>query len=221
MKVTIPESINDIALHQFQKYDLLLKRTDLTDEQFNVRKIEIFTGLDRKRIPLLSQKDYSEILILIDKALEQTTEFQPTFKIKDVEFGFIPNFDKITAGEYRDLTLYSQDIENMHKLMAVLFRPIKKRKWYQWFYKRNKYKIVEYNGTEKRAEVMKYMPLSIVNGALVFFSNLANELIEYTQKYTTEEQARESTPATTSKNGGGMLRFLKCARAKFGSWIRF
>ncbi|MEY3499631.1 MAG: hypothetical protein RL308_1300 [Bacteroidota bacterium] len=222
MKITIPESINDIALHQFQKYDLLLKRTDLTDEQFNVRKIEIFTGLERQRIPLLSQKDYSEILILIDKALEQTTEFQPTFKIKDVEFGFIPNFDKITAGEYRDLTLYSQDVAEMHKLMAVLFRPIKKkRKWYQWFYKRNNYKIVEYNGTEKRAEVMKYMPLSIVNGALVFFSNLANELIEYTQKYTTEEQARANTPATTLKNGGGMRQFLKCVKAKFGSWIKF
>ncbi|MEY3500947.1 MAG: hypothetical protein RL308_2616, partial [Bacteroidota bacterium] len=164
--------------------------------------------------PLLSQKDYSEILILIDKALEQTTEFQPTFKIKDVEFGFIPNFDKITAGEYRDLTLYSQDVAEMHKLMAVLFRPIKSKV-------ANNYKIVEYNGTEKRAEVMKYMPLSIVNGALVFFSNLANELIAYTQKYTAEEQARENTPATTSKNGGGMRRFLKCARAKFGSWIKF
>jgi hypothetical protein len=214
MKITIPESINDIALHQFQKYDLLLKRTDLSDEQFNVRKIEIFTGLDRKRIPLLSQKDYSEILILIDKALEQTTEFQPTFKIKDVEFGFIPNFDKITAGEYRDLTLYSQDVAEMHKLMAVLFRPIKSKV-------ANNYKIVEYNGTEKRAEVMKYMPLSIVNGALVFFSNLANELIAYTQKYTAEEQAKANTPATTSKNGGGMRRFLKCARAKFGSWIKF
>ena len=214
MKVTIPESINDIALHQFQKYDLLLKRTDLKDDQFNVRKIEIFTGLERQRIPLLSQTDYAEILSLIDLALNQSTEFQPTFKIKDVEFGFIPNFDKITAGEYRDLTVYSQDVAEMHKLMAVLFRPIKSKVG-------NNYKIVEYNGTEQRANVMKYMPLSIVNGSLVFFSNLANELIAYTQKYTTEEQARENTPATTSKSGVGMQRFLKCARAKFGSWTKF
>lgn len=214
MRIQIPESINDIALHQFQKYDLLLKRTDLTDDQFNVRKIEIFTGLERQRIPLLSQTDYAEILALIDLALNQTTEFQPVFKIKDVEFGFIPNFDKITAGEYRDLTLYSQDVAEMHKLMAVLFRPIKSKVG-------NNYKIVEYNGTEQRANVMKYMPLSIVNGSLVFFSNLANELIAYTQKYTTEEQARENTPATTSKSGVGMQRFLKCARAKFGNWIKF
>jgi hypothetical protein len=93
--------------------------------------------------------------------------------------------------------------------MAVLFRPIKKKIG-------SKYKIVEYNGTEKRANVMKYMSMDIVNGSLVFFSNLANELINYTQKYTTEVQARAEVPATTLKNGGGMRRFLKCAKAKFG-----
>jgi hypothetical protein len=57
----------------------------------------------------------------------------------------------------------------MHKLMAVLFRPIKSKVG-------NNYKIVEYNGTEKRAEVMKYMPLSIVNGALVFFFEFSERI---------------------------------------------
>ncbi len=218
MNILIPESIADIRLEQFQRYDVLLKRTDLNEDQFNKRKIEIFTGLERSRIDLISQKDYKEIVELIDIALNQTVEFTPTFKIRDVEFGFIPNFDKITAGEYRDLTIYSQDVAEMHKLMAVLFRPIKKRKWYQWFFKRNKYKIVEYNGTEQRANVMKYMPLSIVNGSLVFFSSLANELIAYTQKFTEEGPARAEVLATSLKNGGGMQRFLKCAKAKFGIW---
>lgn len=214
MKIILPESIADIKLYQFQKYNALLERTDLDEYQFNKRKIEIFTNFERKRLDLISQTDYEEIISQIDKALNQTTEFQATFKIKDVEFGFIPNFDKITAGEYRDLTLYSQDVAEMHKLMAVLFRPIKSKIG-------NNYKIVEYNGTEKRAEVMKYMPLSIVNGAIVFFSSLANELIEYTQKFTAEEQARGNTPATTSKNGGGMRLFFKCVKAKFGSWRKF
>lgn len=202
MKINIPESIADIRLEQFQRYTALSESTD--DD-----KIEIFTGLERERIKLLGQKDYSDIVAMIDASLNQTVEFQPTFKIRDVEFGFIPNFDKITAGEYRDLTIYSQDVAEMHKLMAVLFRPIKKKIG-------SKYKIVEYNGTEKRADVMKYMPLSIVNGSLVFFSNLASELINYTQKYTEEVQVREEVPATTSRSGGGMRRFLKCAKAKFG-----
>lgn len=207
MKITVPESIADIALHQFQRYTAL---TDPTDDD----KIEIFTGLERERIPLISQKDYVDIVAMIDLALNQTVEFTPTFKIKDVEFGFIPNFDKITAGEYRDLTIYSQNVSDMHKLMAVLFRPIKSKLG-------DKYKIVEYKGTEKMAEVMKYMPLSIVNGALVFFSSLANELIAYTQKFTEVEQAKVEVPATTLKNGDGMQRFFKCAKAKFGNLTQY
>lgn len=183
MKITIPQSIADIQLQQFQKYDSLLKRTDLNEDQFNKRKIEIFTDLQRSRVELVSVKDYKEIVELIDVALNQTAEFIPTFFIKDVEFGFIPNLDKITIGEYRDLSIYSKEVSDMHKLMAVLFRPIKNKKG-------DKYTIFEYNGTEERADIMKYMPMNVVNGALIFFLNLANELMNYTQKYMTVEPAR-------------------------------
>lgn len=211
MTVLIPESIADIRLEQFQRYDALLKRKDLTGEQFNKRKIEIFTGLDRNSLNTISQKDYKEIVDLIDVSLEQTSEFKPTFKIKDVEFGFIPNFDKITAGEYRDLTLYSQDVADMHKLMAVLFRPIKNKDAF------GNYKIVEYNGTGKRADVMKYMPMNIVNGSLVFFSSLANELIAFTQRYMEVERARENKLVSILKSGGGMRQFLNYVKEKFGN----
>ena len=127
MKITIPESIADIKLHQFQKYTLLLERTDLTPDQFNKRKVEIFTGLERTRIDLISSQDYKEITEQIDLALNQTVEFKPTFFIKDVEFGFIPNLDKITQGEFIDISKYGTDINEMHRLIAVLFRPIKNK----------------------------------------------------------------------------------------------
>lgn len=169
MKITIPQSIADIQLHQYQKYDVLLKRTDLNEEQFNKRKIEIFTDLQRSRVELVSVKDYNEILSLIDIALNQTTEFIPTFFIKDVEFGFIPNLDKITIGEYRDLSIYSKEVSDMNKLMSVLFRPIKNKKG-------DKYTIFEYNGTEERADVMKYMPMNVVSGALVFFFEFSQRI---------------------------------------------
>ena len=210
MKITVPESIADIKLHQFQKYSILLERTDLTPEQFDKRKVEIFTGLERNRLDLISQKDYKEIIEQIDIALNQTVEFKPTFFMEDVEFGFIPNLDKITAGEYRDLSLYGVDVNEMHKLMAVLFRPIKKKDIV------GNYSIINYEGTERFAMIMKYMPLSIVNGALVFFSSLANELVNYTQKYMTVEQARAKQPATTLLNGDGMQRFSTFVKAKFG-----
>lgn len=210
MTITLPQTIEDIKLFQFQKYAKLLEREDLTPEQFNKRKIEIFANIERSRIDLISQKDYAEILEQIDLALNQTVEFKPTFKMEEVEFGFIPNLDKITAGEWRDLSIYGVDTDEMHKLMAVLFRPIKKKDVF------GNYEIINYEGTERYATIMKYMPLSVVNGSLVFFSNLATELVNYTQKYMTEEQAKADKQATTSKNGGGMLQFLSFAKVKFG-----
>ncbi len=210
MKIILPESIADIKLYQFQKYNALLERTDLDEYQFNKRKIEIFTNFERKRLDLISQTDYEEIISQIDKALNQTVEFTPTFFIQDVEFGFIPNLDKITTGEYRDLSIYGTDVNEMHKLMAVLFRPILKKDVV------GNYSIIDYEGTERYANLMLSMPLSIVNGALVFFSSLANELVNYTQKYMVVEQQRESQQVITLRNGGGMQRFLNYARARFG-----
>jgi len=210
MKIILPESIQDITLHQFQLYNELLERTDLDEYNFNKRKIQIFTGLERNRIELISSIDYKEIVEQIDKALNQTVEFKPTFFIKDVEFGFIPNLDKITQGEFIDVSTYGTDVKEMHKLMSVLFRPIKNKD------SLGNYEIINYQGTKQYADIMKYMPLSIVNGALVFFSSLANELVNYTAKYMVEEQAKEKAQQTTSKNGGGTQQLKSWLKGRFG-----
>lgn len=210
MKIILPESIQDITLHQFQLYNELLQRTDLDEYNFNKRKIQIFTGLERNKIELISAIDYKEITEQIDTALNQTVEFKPTFFIKDVEFGFISNLDKMTQGEFIDVSNYGTDVSEMHKLMSVLFRPIKKKD------SLGNYEIINYQGTKQYADLMKHMPLSIVNGALVFFSSLANELVNYTQKYIVAEQVKEKTQQTTSKNGGGTQRLKNWLRARFG-----
>jgi hypothetical protein len=210
MKILLPESIADITLHQFQLYNELLERTDLDEYNFNKRKIQIFTGLERNRIDLISVADYNDIVNQIDLALNQTVEFKPTFFIKEVEFGFVPNLDKITQGEFIDLSNYGTDVKELHKLMAVLFRPIKNKDAF------GNYEIINYQGTEQYSNIMKHMPLSIVNGALVFFSSLANELVSYTEKYMQVEPAREEVPMTTLKSGDGMQQLKNWLRARFG-----
>jgi hypothetical protein len=202
MRIILPENISDITLGQYQRYMLLENRTDLTEFEFEKRKIEIFTGLNRKDIANVRYSDYAEILVQIDKALNQSAEFVPTFKIKDVEFGFVPNLDKITTGEYVDMKKYDAGVDTLHNLMAILFRPIKKKDSF------NNYSIIEYQGAEQYANIMKQMPLSIVNGALVFFWNLANELTNYTQRFMEVEQAKEKSLLNTLKSGDGMVQSL-------------
>lgn len=210
MKITVPETLKDITLLQFQKYNELIKREDLSDVELNRRKIYIFTGLDYASVANIKQYDAKEILETIDNALNLTVEFEPTFTMGDIEFGFIPNLDDITQGEFIDISSYGTDIESMHKLMAVLFRPIKKKDLV------GNYEIIPYEGTKQYATIMKAMPMSIVQGALVFFSNLASELVNYTQKYMGEEQAREVQRQTIFKNGGGMLQLMNWLKERFG-----
>tara|TARA_R110000803_G_scaffold97038_3_gene165181 strand:+ start:731 stop:1333 length:603 start_codon:yes stop_codon:yes gene_type:complete len=197
MKLKLPENIEDITLDQYQKYTVLVGREDLDEISFNKRLISIFTDLKFRDIEKVAYKDYEFIVAQITLALTQEAEFKSTFKINGVEFGFIPNLNDISTGEYVDLSTHGTTIENMHKVMAVLFRPIKSKDFF------GNYEIEPYTGTKRYAELMKYTPLSIVNGALVFFYNLSKELRIATQKSTIAVQAKVNELQAISKNGDG------------------
>ena len=199
MKVTLPENISEITLEQFQNYSKLVERKDLDEYQFNKRKVSIFTGIKYKDLDNINQLDFVDILTQIDLSLNVDAEFKPRFEMGGVEFGFIPNFDKMTTKEFVDLSLYPvSDVETYHKLMAILFRPIKNKDGF------DNYKIKNYNGTEKYAELMKQTPMNIVNGALVFFCNLASELQQSTKRYIRAELKKAEKLATTLKSGDGI-----------------
>jgi len=200
MKIILPEHIGEITLDQFQRYHELIKREDINDFEFNKRKVCIFTGLLYHTLDSLQEKDFVDILNQIDKALDTEHEFTSTFILDNINFGFIPNFDKIATKEFVDMDLYKPDqIDTLHKLMAILFRPIKLIDNF------NNYSIQEYNGTSKYAELMKQMPLSVVNGALVFFCNLSKELLNNIQKSTAKELLKENKHPITSQNGVGIV----------------
>jgi hypothetical protein len=198
MRIKLPEHSADITLLQYQKYYDLLQREGLDDYQHNQRKIQIFTGIKPNEYTLIKQTDIEDMLKQIDTALETPFEFVNTFTIEGLEFGFIPNLDKITGGEYFDLNKYGSDVETLHNLMAILFRPIKDKDGL------GNYTILPYNGTEQWAELMKLTPMNVVNGALFFFVNLRKELLSYTLRFMEEEQARENKQASTLKSGDGM-----------------
>lgn len=208
MKIKLPENQSEITLGQYQKYLKLIERlesNELDNYTFNRRKIVLFTNLLFKDTANITQVDFESIVNQIDIALNEQANFVSRFKLNDIEFGFIPNvnditseemmhidaLDSITQGEFIDASNNTNEVENLHKLMAVLFRPITNKDSF------GNYEIASYAGTKKYCELMKEIPLSIANGALFFFANLAIELQEAIQKYTKEVQKKETAPATT------------------------
>ena len=200
MKIVLPENISEIKLSEFQAYSKLIEREDLNEYQFNKRKVSIFTGITYNQLDNISQLDFEDILKQIDIALSADAEFVDRFEMNGIEFGFIPNFDKMSTKEFVDMSLYPvSDVETYHKLMAILFRPIKNKD------KLKNYNIKAYNGTEKYSELMKLTPMHVVNGALVFFCDLAKELQSSIKKFTAEELKKVDKQATTSRSGDGIL----------------
>ena len=154
-----------------------------------------FLGISIDQLNRLPAEKIEGFATQINSVFEQDKQFTPTFVLDGVKYGFIPKLDDITYGENKDLTTYLNDFKDMHKAMAVMYRPIKQEQ-------RGKYLIEDYEGSAKYSEQMKEAPLSVVLGATVFFLQF-------------NERIAESYPELF---GGGVGEGVKGFAKKWGSY---
>ena len=180
IELTIPTTLNDIKLAQYQKFLSIVK--DNEESEFLQQKmVQLFCGIDLKDVAQIRYKDVAEITANINNLFTKENQLIQRFKMGGVEFGFIPNLDEMSTGEYMDLDTYITDWDTMHNAMAVLYRPITNKLG-------NKYQIEEYKGSITYADVMRHAPLDVVLGAMVFFYNLGNDLLKSTVNYLETNQ---------------------------------
>ena len=197
LEISIPTELNEIKLSQYQAFLKIAK--DNTDEEFLHQKmVQTFCGIDLKEVAEIRYKEVIEITESLGKMFDiKNHKFINRFKMGGVEFGFIPNLDDMTFGEYTDLDTYINDWEQMHKAMAVLYRPIKKNGL------NGTYDIEKYNGSITYSDVMKHAPLDVVFGANVFFYTLGNELLKSTMTYLeNSKEMKDILQQHNSENGG-------------------
>jgi hypothetical protein len=173
VEVSVPSSLREVKLKNYQ--ELLIKENPDNDDM-----LKCILNINTKELGKIKDKDVDNLLVIINKLFDKKHEFIPTFKMKGVLYGFIPKLDDITYGENKDVTSYINDWGNMHKAMAVLFRPVKQKL-------NSKYLIEDYEGSHKYSEMMKNMPLDVVLGAMVFFWNLTNALLNSIPNYLEKE----------------------------------
>ena len=175
IELTIPTTLNDIKLAQYQKF-LSIAKDNEESEFLQQKMVQLFCGIDLKDVAQIRYKDVAEITANINNLFTKENAFIQRFKMGGVEFGFIPNLDEMSTGEYMDLDTYITDWDTMHNAMAVLYRPIINKLG-------NKYQIEEYKGSITYADVMRHAPLDVVLGAMVFFYTLGNDLLKSTINY--------------------------------------
>jgi hypothetical protein len=170
LELIIPESLNEVPLLHYQQFVDDVKGSEDND-YIGQKLVERFCGIQLKEIVKIKQKDILNLTNHFNELFKKKNNFKPRFKIQNVEFGFITDLENITSGEYIDLEKYLQDVNTLHKAMAVMYRPIVKEKG-------DKYEIEPYQSALNYSEVMQYAPLSIVLAAQVFFWSLGQQLLK-------------------------------------------
>ena len=170
MKVNlrIPTTLNDVTLKQYQEFAKLESKLDQTnDAAIQLKIVEIFCNVPEIVVRNMKATDIAEVCEIINTMFDAQHQLISRFKHNGVEYGFIPELDDMSFGEYMDLDTFIGDNDNLHRAVNVLFRPIE--------YKRgHRYKIKDYN--PDTSEEAKDFPLDVVLGAIVFFYNLGKDL---------------------------------------------
>ena len=171
LDIKIPNDLSSISVSQYQKYvQLWQDNKDVDDYEFiNKKTLEIFCGLDLQESYNIPINTFDNILKHINDCFEEEKPLIKRFDMTDkdgvtVEFGFEPSLDKISYGAFKDAENYIRDAKDLHKLMAVLYRPVIKD-----ISNKYHYRIAEYKGSDDFSEVMKDAPVNVALGMQVFF----------------------------------------------------
>jgi len=212
MKIQVPTHINDITLEQYQKFALI--NTEEQDKEFFMFKtIEIFCGVDIALVSKMRLKDAESISNEVLGVLQQNVPFTNKFELDGVKYGFIPDLQAISLGEFIDLEEGLSKDKDFHKAASVMFRPIVKEFG-------ELYTIGGYEASTEMHHVMKQAPVGIISAAIVFFYNIANELLKASQDFSSQEKAEAMTileKLNSQRSTGGLTLSTLYAEAMLQS----
>lgn len=205
VKITIPTSLSEIKLKDYQRFMVVLKNQgeEMDDLFLRQKMVEIFCGVPMEVVMKIPRKEFVSISNMLIMIIQEKPELQLQAEIQGVNYGFIPDLDNgITTGEFIDLDSYLKDWKDFHKAMAVLYRPVKLRR-------KDKYLIEEYETSDKYSQQMLGATMDVVMGAVLFFYRLSNVLLRITPKYLQAHlQKEEKVRQALAQNGVGISTYI-------------
>jgi hypothetical protein len=187
VKVTLPESARELTIEQYQKF---LKVQG--DDTFTMLKaLEIFANIPLKVAYAMKADDIMDIGNSIFTMIGAKHSLTRRVTFRGREYGFVPNLEEMSFGEYIDLDAYLSDMDMLHKTVGVLYRPVTKEKG-------DLYEIEPYNGTDGYSD----FPLDVALGATLFFYRLSNKLLKSTPTSSQGEKLQTFQPPQTFQGSG-------------------
>ena len=186
--IKLPESARELTVEQYQKF---LKVEG--DETFmTLKALELFANIPLKVAYAMKADDILDISQHILSIVGGNHPLVRRLSFRGQEYGFVPNLEEMSFGEYIDLDTYLSDMDMLHKTVGVLYRPITNAKG-------EYYEIEPYTGTDGYSD----FPLDVALGATLFFYRLSNKLLKDTQTSSEQEMTNSISPPPLTSVGSG------------------
>lgn len=200
----VPQKWTEVSLGSYQAF---MEKTgeDLDDHTNNMFAISTLTGAPFVELEKCKKSEVDAVIEALDSLLNTTinSTLNLLITIGDQQYGFHPNLKEITFAEFVDLDNYLENpIENMHRIMGVLYREVTNEK-------KGKYDIVEYDSSQSliNADLFKEsLSIATVNGAAAFFLNIGREYNIVLQSYSRIMKKKKTTEIqdnSLAKSGDG------------------
>ena len=200
MRVTIPQDLNEITLKQMiQLADIEKLELDEVQKAKQVIKL-LVDKVDDTNIDNIKMVDLLEMYTKLCSMTNSETALIKLVSIEGVKYGFNPDLENISTGEFMDIDTMCKDLDkNLHKVMAILYRKVITEG-------EGKYLIEPYDANiEDRAKLfLNKMPASVAQSSLVFFYRLGKDYLRGTMESLQVEQ-KVSKLQTSEKDGDGIL----------------
>ena len=204
MKVNlrIPTSLNEITLGQYQEFAKLDGTLEDThDTAIQLKIVEIFCKVPEVVVRNMKATDIAEVCEIINTMFNTNHQLINKFSLGGVDYGFIPELDDMTFGEYMDLDTFIGDNDNLHRAVNVLFRPIEHKRG-------ARYTIKEYDADT--SENAKDFPLDVVLGSIVFFYSLGKDLsMVMLNSLDSKNEKALAQHLISRQNGDGSIRSMQ------------
>ncbi len=194
--INVPTELNEITLKQYQKF-LKVQNSSKDNNLIQSKMIEIFCRIKTQDALNIKLSDADRIANLISNMFEEKPDLVKSFYLGGVEYGFVPDLDEITLGEYIDLDTYMGDWDNIHTAMNVLYRPIKQKLG-------DKYLIEDYNVETK--DLLLHMPMDAVFGSIIFFYHLGIDLSKTMMNYLENKEEKQLLQELGFRKSGDGIR---------------
>ena len=203
MAIQVPRNYSDLTLQQLVTLETI---------QDPIKRVEACCSLssdDVRKAPLSVINEANEYLNKLQKA--ETRRHLKVIELRGQEYGFIPDWEAFTTGEWIDLETYVEDFwTNAHKIMAVLYRPIERRSG-------NSYTITPYTAKEP-SEAFLDMPADLFAGCMLFFSTSRREQLNI-MRSCLQEVTEKATNLAIS--GDGIPSCMDSPQKTSSRWMQF